>query len=237
MQMRGVLSILAVWIPAMLLPAVSGSAAPPGIEAGRTGPAKVLLEDEFNMAGAPKGARWTTVRGKPRSTKGKMTLAGAEIQSRDEFCYGEMRMSIESSEWIPQDVFTDSSFGFEFWGGKNGKCHYAVLFKPSGHLALLNAKPDAAGECFGDPVPGEEQAYVSVSNWDQLRTTRQLEFVLTWRADGVKLTVRDPSGRQGEAEYSGPVLPSIPLRARLYAHTFEDGRSDAFAIDYMRITE
>lgn len=238
MRTKGSLSVVLMVVPVLVMAALLCAYSRPMSSGGGTlSSAKMLLDDEFNMAGAPKQTRWVVVRGNPKSSKGMMTLAGAEIQSKDLFTFGEMRIALESSEWIPHTVFTDSSFGFEFWGGKNGKCHFAVLFKPSGHLALLNANPDQSDECFGDPVPGEEQAYVEVSGWDQLRMARRLEVTLSWRSEVVTVTVSDGAGHKGEASYSGPVLPKIPLRARLYTHTFDDGRKDTFAMDYVRIGE
>jgi hypothetical protein len=164
-----------------------------------------------------------------------LVLDGAEVQSDGHFQHGVLECALESDHWVPHSTFTDSSFGFEVWTGPKGTCHSGVLFKPSGHLGLLDAKPDEYGNCFGDPVPGEEQAYVEVSNWDAIRASPRIEFTLTWAPDSVTLKVSDGGSQQGEAVYNGPVIPSRPMRVRLYAHTFEGGRADAFKVDYVRL--
>ena len=201
-----------------------------GARSGTSGQ-KPLLSDDFDMAGSPRSSRWVTYRGKPRATKGMLELDGAEVQSKDGFRYGVLEGVVYSTDWISPDRFTDSSFGFEIWAGAKGQCHAGVVFKPSGHLGLLNATPDPDGNCTGDPVPGQEQAYVEISNWKAVCASGRVKFVLSWLPDKVLLQVSDGGSNQGEALYSGPVLPDKPLRVRLYAHTFASGQADHFKID------
>jgi hypothetical protein len=124
---------------------------------------------------------------------------------------------IQSSDWNPGAKFTDSSFGFEMW---KGKCHYGILFKASGHLAVLSSEPDITNNCTGDP---KNQDYLEIPNWEIIRTGKDLSFKLTWEPDKVTLWVRG-NYTEGQATYSGIAIPKVPQKIRLYAQDKETYR-------------
>lgn len=185
----------------------------------------VLFSDEFDGIDLDPN-KWSTIAGTLVVSGGWLTLSGADIQSKPVFHSGVLQGVIDSSDWTSQSQFTDSSFGFEIWTGSNGKCHYGVLFKASGHLAVLSPQPDADGNCFGDPL---YQAYPPLSNWDAVWASGTVSFTLRWCSDSITLTVSG-NGQEGQASYTGPAVPTVPLKIRLYAQPLETHR-----IDYVRL--
>jgi len=135
--------------------------------------------------------------------------------------------AIQSSDWKSQNQCTDSSFGFEIWTGANGQCHYGATFKANGHLGVLSPQPDANNNCFGDP---QHQAYPLISNWDAVRATGTVYFILMWSPSRVTLYVNDGGPNSGQASYTGLAVPTVPLKIRLYADTGE-----TYSIDYTRL--
>jgi hypothetical protein len=135
--------------------------------------------------------------------------------------HGTFTTTIHSSTW-PSRPDDDTSFGLEFWAGGNGRCHYAIIFKPTGHLAIAESVPDATGNCFTDP---ERQAYILISDWEALRASGTVSVELTWSPTGVTLSVSDGMGNSREVSYPQPVvpdrdhpaLPLLPLKIRLNA--------------------
>lgn len=185
----------------------------------------VLFSDEFSGTELDLD-KWDVITGTPVVSGGWLTLSGADIQSKPVFRSGILEGVIQSSDWKSQSEFTDSSFGFEIWTGSNGQCHYGVLFKASGHLAVLSSQPDADGNCSGDPL---YQTYLPLSNWDAVQAGGIVSFTLRWCSDGVTLKVSG-NGQEGQASYTGPSVPKVPLGIRLYAQPGETHR-----IDYVRL--
>lgn len=184
----------------------------------------VLFNDEFGGSELDRD-KWDVFEGNPTGG-GWLTLSGANIQSKPLFGGGILQGIIQSSDWKPLNQFTDSSFGFEIWTGSNNECHYGIVFKSSGHLAVLRPLPDADGKCSGDPL---FQAYPPVSNWDTIRTGNTVSFTLSWCSDSVTLKVSG-NGQEGQASYTGQALPNVPLKIRLYAQAAEE-----YKIDYVRL--
>jgi hypothetical protein len=192
------------------------------------------LVEEFNGTSLDF-SKWVKVHGNPTVANGKLTLAGganttAEIQSIKRFGYGVLQMVISSSSWKPQSGQTDSSFGFEFWQGANGNCHYGVILVANGHLGLLRQKPDANGNCFGDPKPDMEQVYEKINNWDTILTGKTLRLTLTWAPKSVTLHVSSAGVNEGVAFYTGAVEPVNKLEIRLNAD-----KGETYRIDYVRV--
>lgn len=181
---------------------------------GRCSP--VLFSDEFD---GPElyPDKWDVIRGTPVVSGGWLMLSDADIQSKPEFHSGILQGVIQSSDWKPHNQFTDSSFGFEIWTGNNGQCHYGILFKPSGHLAILRSQPDTNGNCFGDPI---YQAYPEISNWDAVLAGSTVSFTLSWCSDSVVLGVSG-NRQEGQASYTGQAVPTVPLKTRLYVQSPE----------------
>lgn len=69
------------------------------------------FSDEFHgpLLAATK---WTTVRGHPVFRLGSVTLAGAEIRSRALFTRGCLAGIVDSSDWKPQGLLTDSTMHY-----------------------------------------------------------------------------------------------------------------------------
>jgi hypothetical protein len=193
------------------------------LTAGKCSP--VLFSDEFDGTELDPN-KWDVFEGNPVVSGGWLTLSGADIQSKPVFRSGILQGVIQSSDWKPQSQFTDSSFGFEIWTGNNGQCHYGILFKASGHLAVLRSQPDANGDCFGDPL---YQAYPAISNWDAIRAGGTVSFTLSWCSDSVALEVSG-NGQEGQASYTGQAVPTVPLKIRLYVQP-----SETYKIDYIRL--
>jgi hypothetical protein len=185
----------------------------------------VLFNDEFDGNELDQ-SEWDVIKGNPVVNGGWLTLSDVDIQSKPVFRGGILQGVIQSSDWKPQHQFTDSSFGFEIWTGNNGQCHYGIIFKASGHLAILRSQPDPNGNCFGDPI---YQAYPAVSNWDAIRAGGIVSFTLSWCSDNVALEVSG-NGQEGQVSYTGQAVPTVPLRIRLYAQP-----SETYKIDYIRL--
>lgn len=183
------------------------------------------FSDEFDGDGLDRG-KWDVFEGNPVANGGWLTLSGANIQSKSVFGSGILQGVIQSSDWKPQNQFTDSSFGFEIWTGSNNQCHYGILFKASGHLAVLSPQPGIDGNCSGDPL---YQAYPPVSNWDTIRAGSTVSFTLSWLPDSVTLKVSG-NGQEGQASYIGQAIPTVPLKIRLYSQT-----NETYKIDYVRL--
>jgi hypothetical protein len=189
-----------------------------------------IFRDEFD-GDQLDGTKWDVFKGNPIVSGGWLTLPGAEIQSKAAFGCGILQGVIQSTDWKPQSQFTDSSFGFEIWTGTNNQCHYGATFKASGHLAVLRSLPDGNGNCSGDP---QFQAYVPVSNWDTIRSGGIVSFTLTY-SNSVVLTISDGLSNNGQAIYTDQAVPTVPLKIRLYAHTFDTSLAENYHIDYIRL--
>ena len=162
---------------------------------------------------------WAIFHGEPRVVGDRLLLAAdaasrAEVQTRRRFLYGLLRIAIDSDDFRPQSEFTDTSFGYEVFAGGNGECHYAALLSGGGHLGLLRARPDANGDCSGDP---EDQAFLPIPNWDAMRTRGKAIVTLLWKPDVVTLRVTNGGRREGVARYTGVAIPSEPMAIRLNA--------------------
>lgn len=184
----------------------------------------VLFSDEFNGNELDRD-KWDVFRGNPVVGEGWLTLSEADIQSKPVFRSGILQGVIQSSDWKPLSQFTDSSFGFEIWTGSNGQCHYGILFKASGHLAVLRSQPDINGNCSGDPL---YQVYPPVSNWNTIRAGNTVSFTLSWCSDNVTLQVSG-NGQEGQASYAGQAV-NVPFKIRLNAQPTE-----TYKIDYVRL--
>lgn len=170
--------------------------------------------------------KWMVTRGDPKINGGFLTLADADIQSKDMFIGGVLQGVIFSSNWKPQNEFTDSSFGFETWAGQNKQCHCGILFKANGHLAVLRSQSDVADKCIGDP---QYQAYPPIPNWDVIRAYTAVSFSLTWRTDEVILQVSG-NGQTSQVSYSGRAIPNLPLHLRFYAQYGEKYKADEIVL-------
>jgi len=182
------------------------------------------LIDEFDGTKL-NPAQWTVVSGKPIVRNGRLILDGDNIQSRQKFKYGLLQMVITSTSWKAQTETTDSTFGFELWGGKNGKCHYGVILVANGHLGLLKSQPDAEGKCSGDPAL---QEYLPISDWDTVRAAGTVRVTLTWALRSVTLHVTSGETNQGIAYYFGSAEPVNMLKIRLNAV-----KGETFRIGYV----
>jgi hypothetical protein len=192
------------------------------------------LIDEFNGTSLDLST-WDIFHGTPTVANGRLTLAGgvnttAEIQSVQKFGYGVVQMVITSSNWKPYDQITDSSFGFEIWQGANVRCQYSVILVANGHLGLIKQRPDANGNCSGDPILDTEQVYEQISAWDQIRSGRTVRLTLTWAPRSVTLHISSAGVNEGVAFYTGPVEPVNGLEIRLNAD-----KGETYRIDYVRV--
>ena len=206
-----------------------------------TNQTSVLFSDEFD-GNALDQSKWDVYKGTPTLGSGWLTLPAAEIQSKSDFSCGILQGVIQSSDWKPQSEFTDSSFGFEIWEGADGKCHHGVVFKPSGQLGLLRSEPNANNECAGQSagIPGRHpddplyQDFLAIPNWNAISTTGTITFTLTW-SESLRLEV---SGGQSSGQVhtdASLAIPTVPLKIRLYAHTFDTGVTETYKIDYIRL--
>lgn len=186
--------------------------------------ADACVSDEFNGS-ALDGTRWDVFKGSPRISAGNLILAGtsgsrAEVQSKKLCMYGVLQTSITSADWKIQSIpIDDSSFGFENFTGTNGQCHYAVILVANGDFGLLQAVPDALGNCYGDP-PLDHQKYIKISNWDAVMKGAggRINITLNWSPNKVISSVSDGGLNTGKAAYTGAVVPALPLKLRLNAH-------------------
>jgi hypothetical protein len=182
--------------------------------------------DEFNGT-VLNSAKWDK-QGDVTVGGGKLTLSGdatakADIQSKCQFQYGVLQLTIESPDWVTHTADTDSSFGFEIW---NAECHYGVIFISNGHLGILRAEPDINNKCSVNP---EYQEYLKIPNWNQMRASDTITLTLTWSQTSVILDVTDGS-QSGVISYTGTALPTIPLEIRLNTDFRE-----TYYIDYVRV--
>lgn len=184
----------------------------------------VLFGDEFEGDALDRN-KWHVFEGNPTVNGGQLALSGpVDIQSIDKFNSGTLQGFIHSSDWKPQSgQFTDSSFGFETW---EGNCHYGIIFKPSGHLAILRPQPDPNGNCSGDP---QYQAYSLIPNWDKIRAGGTVSFTLDWCPDRVTLTVSG-NGQEERVSYEGPAMPDVSLGIRWYSQP-----NETYTTDYIRL--
>jgi len=171
---------------------------------------------------------WYVAQGSPifKAEGRLMTLSGTDVQSSHVYNYGVLEGVIHSSDWKPQTLFSDSSFGFETWNGTNNDCHYGVLFKSNGHLAVLSSTPDMQKKCSGDP---KNQAYPPVPNWDAIRAGKTVSFTLIWNTESVTLRVKG-NGLEEQVSYTGPAIPTVPLHVRLYSQTSESHELQDFSL-------
>lgn len=189
--------------------------------------AALLLVDNFERRVLDR-RQCVIVGGQPFIADGRLVLAGSnragtDVQSVGEYGFGSLAMVVRSAHWKPQDQTTDSSFGLEMWEERNGRCHNAVVMTGNGHLAVLRARPDAAGNCQGDPGL---QVYRPVSNWDGLRGKAVLRLDFDWTPDAIRLRVQ-ADGAQGEAALeSQPFETRQRFRLRLNA-----AAGERFAVD------
>ena len=178
-------------------------------------PMEFFFNDTFNNAMFLD--KWRVYRGNPKVRGGFLMLSETDIQSKDMFNSGILQGVISSHNWKPQDQFTDSSFGFETWAGKDDRCHSGVLFKANGHLAVLRSQPYVDDKCMGDP---EHQVYPPIPNWDAIRAKYVVSFKLNWNADEIILQVNG-NGLTEQVSYSGPAIPKGPLNLRFYTQIGE----------------
>ena len=166
-------------------------------------------------------SRWSIVTGTVTLAEGALRLSHAEIQSRDVFTYGILQATIASSDWKTQDAFTDASFGFERW---EGACHSGVLFKGSGHLAVLQ----------NSGCPDIVEEYVPLAGWnDAIRAGLGLDLTLAWSPGGVTLRVSDGAGY--DARVTSALAPTLPLHLRLNTYWAEPHPPEEYTIDDVRV--
>lgn len=163
---------------------------------------------------------WNVFHGTPQVMNGILVLAGdmatrAEIQSTMSFRPGVvLQIALTSSDLKPQppEVRTDTSFGFEFFTGANGQCHYGVLMTGKGVLGLLHPAPDANGNCSGDPL---FQEYQALPNWESLRAGQTIIMTLIWTLAGATLHVSGVNAGAVTRSTDLMAVPDVPLRLRL----------------------
>lgn len=187
---------------------------------------QIFFNSEFNEMMLLE--KWRVLKGDPKVHGAYLTLSEADIQSKEMFKDGVLQGEIYSPDWKPQSQFTDSSFGFETWSGKYNQCHYGILFKANGHLAVLRSQPDKDEKCSGDPL---YQVYPPIPNWDTIRAANVVSFTLSWRAGEVVLRVSG-NGKEGQTSYSGPAIPDVPLKIRFYAQAGETYSTDDIILSY-----
>jgi hypothetical protein len=185
----------------------------------------ILFDDEFDGNELDQN-KWDIFGGSPVVNVGWLTLSGADILIKSVFGSGILQGVIQSTDWKSQSQFSDSSFGFEIWTGNNGQCHYGIVFKTNGHLAMLRPQPDINGNCSGDPL---YQDYQTVSNWETIRAGGTLSFTLNWCNEVATLSASG-NGQEGQASYTGQAIPIVPLKIRLYAQPTE-----TYEFDYIQL--
>jgi hypothetical protein len=195
----------------------------------------LVFSDEFD-GDVLDPSKWEVYTGTPTVSGGWLTLHGADIQSKQRFVCGTLQAVIQSSDWMPHDELTDSSFGLEIWEGADGKCHYGVVFKANGHLGLLRSEPVTNSTCVSQSVgiPGHQpddpkyQAYPPIPNWDAIRATGTVAFTLTWSKS---VTLEVNGGQSSGQVYTdtSEAIPTASLKIRLYAMPTE-----TYQIDYVR---
>lgn len=178
----------------------------------------ILFNDDFDANNLYK--RWDVFEGRPAVGEGRLTLSGAvNIQSISSFNGGILEGNIQSYDWNSNEKFTDSSFGFEMW---KGKCHYGILFKTNGHLAVLSSEPGTTNDCVGDP---KNQDYQAIPNWEIIRAGKDISFKLTWEPNKATLWVRG-NYVERQVVYSGIAIPNVPQKIRLYVQDKEKYKID-----------
>jgi hypothetical protein len=197
-------------------------------------PGSALFSDTFNIDGDL--SKWDVYGGAPIVSSGWLTLTAAEVQSKTRFSSGILKGVIRSSNWKPQNEFTDSSVGLERWDGQYGNCHYGVVFKANGYLGLLRSKPDVNNDCANQSagIPGRlpadpyYQDYIAIPNWSAITTIGTVNFTLTW-SKAVTLEVSNQPMTMTSLVYTDTSLAipphDIPLDIRLYSHWITESLS------------
>jgi len=184
-------------------------------------PPVLLLSDEFDGNGLDL-TKWDLITGTVSVANGKLIFSDAEIQSKALFQHGILEVAIESSDWKPQDQFTDSSFGFEGW---YGECHYGTVFKANGHLGVLQKS-----NC-----PDLNEEYPPIPNWnDRIQVIPTVFYLtLTWSPSGVTLFLSD--GSSYTEVITGTLVPTVPLNIRLNSYWDEPHPVENYIIDYIKV--
>jgi hypothetical protein len=199
--------------------------------------APVLFSDTFD-GDTLDPIKWVTETGTPIVGNGWLTLTAAAIHSRGRFSSGSLQGVIQSLDWKPQNVSTDSSFGLEIWEGADGMCHYGIVFIASGHLGLLRSKPDANKNCTNqsagipDRLPSDPyyQAFLPIPNWNAITTTGKVTFTLTW-SRGVTLEVSNDITTSQVYTDTSLAIPSVALTIRLNSKFV----TETFGIYYIQL--
>lgn len=216
------------WISLVVSATLAAAApimAPPPVAAEPT----TCPSDEFAGPGLDH-AKWDVFHGNPSVSNGELVMQATQssrvdIQSKGTCVYGVLTTELSSAHLKPQSGKTDSSVGFEHFTGTNGGCHHTVQMVGNGHLGVLRAVPDSAGRCFGDPAL---QHFATISQWEQLRTAPRLRVYLVWAPATALLLVTD-GVRTGTAIYTGPTVPSVPMKVRLNVDF-----NEAYRFDHIR---
>jgi len=160
------------------------------------------------------GYVWNVYTGIPKVDGQEILIPGStDVQSEDVFYDGVLQGELLSLR-TPNGESSGSSLGFErWWSTSKGVCHYGVLLKTNGNLAVFSPKIDENGKCAGDLLV---QDYLPIPNWDTIRAGGVISFTLGWNSKNVLLKVSG-NGKEEQISYSGPAIPDVPLGIRLYA--------------------
>jgi len=117
-----------------------------------------------------------------------------------------------------------------------------VVFKANGQLGLLRSQPNPENKCAGqsigipkrDPDDPLYQDFLAIPNWNTITATGTVAFTLTW-STGVTLEVSGGLSNQRVYTDTSPAIPTVPLKIRLYAHTFVSPTvTETYRLDYVR---
>jgi len=156
---------------------------------------------------------WNVYAGIPQVNGQELILPGStDIQSESVFYDGILKGELSSLQ-LPQGESSNSSIGFErWWNSSKGNCHYGVLLKTNGNLAIFSPQIGANKDCVGNLLV---QDYLPIPNWGVISGGEVISFTLSWSPNGILLKVSG-NGKEGQVSYSGPATPDVPLGIRLY---------------------
>jgi len=150
---------------------------------------------------------WHRWKGNPSGSDGELRLVGpADIQTNDNYQSQELTVRAKAEQWAP-----DTSIGFEVW---DRDIHYSI--RVSRGKLIVETSGVGSHEA---PIP----------NWPALRTS-PFTLKISWSGGQVKLHIDN----QPLLDYTGPEVPTRPLKVRLSAASSDTLTVSQIKLEYMK---